>query len=417
MEPLPDIKEKLFINKQNNTIKGRDIVIIGLQPWYYEIGSNCKTIATYFSQHNRVLYVNLPINRKTFFSNQKNKGVQQHCDIIKKHDDKLRPVKQNLWQFYPSAIMESINWLPSTSLFKTIDYFNNRRFAKNIRQAIQQLNFKDIILFNDNDIYNGLYLKELLAPSLYIYYCRDFLQGYDYWKKHCSVIEPQLIKKADVVLTNSTYYSDYCSKYNSKSFYIGQGCDFKLFDADKKYAAPEDINHISNPIIGYVGSLDSARLDEKIIQLIAEKNHNWSIVLVGPEDDNFKESDLHKMKNVYFIGRKPLHELPDYINAFDVCINPQFLNEITLGNYPLKIDEYLAMGKPVVATKTKAMKLFEDYVYLANNAEDYPELVQKALMENNNAKQQQRIAFAKTHSWEKSMSELYKAISNFVYTN
>ena len=47
--------------------------------------------------------------------------------------------------------------------------------------------------------------------------------------------------------------------------------------------------------------------------------------------------------------------MPAYLQHFDVCINPQEVNDITLGNFPLKILEYLAMGKPVVATATHLM--------------------------------------------------------------
>jgi len=72
--------------------------------------------------------------------------------------------------------------LPSTGIFRLVNYFNNRRFAKIFKKAMAELGFSDIILFNDNDIYNGFYLKELLSPSLYIYYLRDFLQGFSYWK-------------------------------------------------------------------------------------------------------------------------------------------------------------------------------------------------------------------------------------------
>ena len=46
-------------------IENRDIVIITIQPWYYELGSNCKNIALELAKHNRVLYVNIPITRKT----------------------------------------------------------------------------------------------------------------------------------------------------------------------------------------------------------------------------------------------------------------------------------------------------------------------------------------------------------------
>ena len=51
--------------EQNEIIQGRDIVIVGQQPWDTEIGSNCKNIALEFSKHNRVLYVNSPLDRFT----------------------------------------------------------------------------------------------------------------------------------------------------------------------------------------------------------------------------------------------------------------------------------------------------------------------------------------------------------------
>jgi len=200
-----------------SSVKGKDIVIIGLQPWYYNIGSNCKDIATRLAEHNRVLYVNKPLNRKTWVSKDKDEGIQLHYDVIKNNRNKIEKVQKNMWQFFPESVIESINWLPSTSVFKKINFTNNKRLAHDIKSAAKELGFKDIILFNDNDIYNGYYLKKLLSPSLYIYYCRDYLRGYDYWKKHCDVLEPELIKKADVVVTNSEYYASYCQQYNSAS--------------------------------------------------------------------------------------------------------------------------------------------------------------------------------------------------------
>jgi len=392
-------------------MKGRDIVIIGLQPWYYDIGSNCKNIATWFAKHNRVLYVNLPINRKTYLSSKKNPGIEKHCDVIRSKGEKIRSINDNMWELFPTSIVESINGLPSNKLFKVINYFNNRRFARNIHQAVEELGFTDIILFNDNDIYNGFYLKEMLKPSLYIYYCRDFLPGYDYWKKHASILEPQLIRKADLAVTNSLYYAEYCSEYNANSHYIGQGCDFELFDYTKEEVKPEDLDTISGPLIGYTGALDSARLDVKIIELIAKSHSNWNVVLVGPEDDFFLNSQLHGIPNVHFLGRKPLKQLSAYVRAFDICINPQFQNQITRGNYPLKIDEYLALGKQVVATRTQAMKLFEGYVYLADNPEQYPSLIENALRDDNKLRQEKSVAFARSHNWGNCMEALYREIN------
>lgn len=132
--------------------------------------------------------------------------------------------------------------------------------------------------------------------------------------------------------------------------------------------------------------------------------------MVGPEDELFKSSNLHQFKNILFTGGKPISELPDYINFFDVCINPQLINEVTIGNYPRKIDEYLAIGKPVVATATKAMETFSDFVYLAQNKEEYVLLIEKALKDNSGLKELERREFALEHTWENSVAKIYSAV-------
>jgi glycosyltransferase involved in cell wall biosynthesis len=135
-------------------------------------------------------------------------------------------------------------------------------------------------------------------------------------------------------------------------------------------------------------------------------------VLVGPEDEAFKSSRLHNLKNIYFPGTKPPTALPSYIHAFDVCLNPQLVNQVTIGNYPRKIDEYLAMGKPVVATTTEAMSIFAVHTYLAASKEDYLRLIDKALKEDSAELQTLRTAFASSHTWENSVAKIYKAINN-----
>jgi len=152
------------------------------------------------------------------------------------------------------------------------------------------------------------------------------------------------------------------------------------------------------------------RLDIEAIMFFSRQRPDWSIVLIGPEDEAFKNSDLHFLPNVYFLGSKPPPALPSYLNCFDVAINPQILNEFTIGNYPRKIDEYLAMGKPTVATLTEAMSVFKDHVYLARSKEDYLSLIELALNENTEEKKLARENFARGHTWEANANEIYKAI-------
>ena len=159
-----------------------------------------------------------------------------------------------------------------------------------------------------------------------------------------------------------------------------------------------------------MGWITSLRLDANLLYEVAA-SLNYSFVLVGGEDDLFKKHPLHTLDNVYFLGEKPQTETVNYMAHFDVCINPQLINNITIGNYPRKVDEYLALGKPVVATRTETMRIFNDYVWNCTNKREYLYAINQALSEaNDRDKQQKRIAFAHTHSWANSVNKLYKAI-------
>ncbi len=390
-------------------IQNRDIIVVGQQPWDVEIGSNCKNIAEEFAKHNRVLYVNAPLDRNTLRKQKADAKVAKRLRIIQGKEPSLVLIKENLWNLYPDRMIESINWVGSQTLFEWLNRYNNQIFSGCIKKAVQQLGFNNIILFNDNDMFRSFHLPELLKATTSVYYSRDYMLAVDYWKKHGEKMEPQLIAKSHVCVANSTYLANYCKKFNPHAYYVGQGCELSIFTYIEE-GTPNDIKGIATPIIGYVGALQSLRLNIDTIAYIAESHPEWSVVLVGPEDDEFKASRLHQISNIHFLGSKPAQALPAYIQAFQVCINPQIVNQVTIGNYPRKIDEYLAVGKPVVATKTEAMHIFSDYTYLADSKEEYVYLINKALTENNEVLAQQRKQFALSHTWENSVADIYQAI-------
>ena len=75
------------------------------------------------------------------------------------------------------------------------------------------------------------------------------------------------------------------------------------------------------------------------------------------------------------------------------------------------------MGKITIATKTEAMSVFAEHTYLAENKEEYVTLIEKALKENTKEKELARINFAKEHTWENNVKEIYKRIIEFEKTN
>ncbi len=390
-------------------IENRDIIAFGLQPWDLDIAFTLKYTAIEMSKKNRVLFINPPLQRSAWLRGRGTAEVDNRIQILKGEKPDLVQYNDNMWVFTPRTVAESINWIKNPSIFDLFNKMNEKRFAKEIMRAADQLNFKDFILFNDNSMIIGYYLKELLKPSFSVYLLRDAVTLVSYHARHGKRLEPQLIKKMDLMVANSDFFADFGRKYNQHSYMVGQGCDLTRYnDADGSLEVPKDLSEIKKPIVGYVGYLTTIRLDIEVLVHIAKSLPDISLVLVGPEDDDFKNSELHQIPNVYFLGRKAPSELAAYIKGFDVAINPQIVNPITDINYPLKIDEYLAMGKATVATKTTFMAYFKDYVHLPSNKEEYIDAIQKAFNENSDEIIQSRIAYASTHTWENFVNKIYQ---------
>lgn len=384
-----------------------DIIIVGQQGWDTKIGSNCKDIAVEFSANNRVLYVNPSLDRITKFRNGKDKEVVEKLEVISGRRSGLEKINKRLYILNCDCLLESINWLPPGRIYNYLNKINNERLFRAIKKVTESLSFKSDILFNDSDMFRSFFLKELLKPKLSIYYSRDNMLATNYYKKHGAYMEPKIIAQSDICFTNSAYLENYCRKYNPSSYNVGQGCDFTVFDRFVSGEKENKLAHIPYPRIGYVGVLTSARLDISLIENIAASKPDWNIVLVGPEDTSFQESALHQLSNVHFLGARPVDELPGFIDEFDICFNPQVVNELTIGNYPRKIDEYLALGKPTIATKTDAMEPFADYVHLAMNVEGYIDGVEKLLKEKSSVLMDKRKVFARSHTWGNSVGIMY----------
>jgi glycosyltransferase involved in cell wall biosynthesis len=391
-------------------MNGKDIIMIANQPWDYALGSNCKNIAEELAKNNRVLHVNPPVDRKVLLTKSDEGWVKKAKAVLEGKIAPLEKVQDNVWVLTPAVVVESINKIPIAFIHDVFNRINSWKFSNAIRKSLRELDFKNTIIFNDNVIARAFYLKEMLRPSLHIYYIRDYLVSQPYYKKHGIRLERKLIEKSDIIVANSLFLRDYASGFNPNSHYVGQGCELNIFNHKAKWPKPTELQTLNGPVIGYIGYLTSLRLDISLIHFIAKSKPDWNIVLVGPEDKAFKESKLHQLKNVVFTGNKNSDELQKYVQHFDICINPQLINDLTIGNYPRKIDEYLAMGKPTVATRTKAMEVFSAYCYLASNKEEYLNMISQALVEDSGDKQQSRIEFAAYHNWGQNVKDMGSVI-------
>ncbi|MEG1649802.1 MAG: glycosyltransferase family 1 protein, partial [Rikenellaceae bacterium] len=79
--------------------------------------------------------------------------------------------------------------------------------------------------------------------------------------------------------------------------------------------------------------------------------------------------------------------------------------------YPRKIDEYLSLGKPTIATKTDTMMMFEPYVYLCRTQKQYQDAINEIISEHTTKQPTKAmIDYAHTHTWQNSVRALYDII-------
>lgn len=387
-----------------------DFIITSLQPWGIGIGSTIKNTAIEISKQHRVLYVNTPSGIGQWLKQGVARFLKRRKPAITKQ------INKNLRVMYCTLPVLPVGSIPFRRLFNAINYLNNLAIAYSIRREVHRYGYHDCIHLIDTDLFRSRYLKKLLYPTLSIYYRRDYIIGVDYWKRHGSYCEEALVRQSDIVLTNSGFFTKQLRPLNPHTYTINTGVNLELYDANRQWQCPACLQDLPHPIVGYTGVLTASRLNTALLYDMARRLPGYSFVFVGPEDAHFQSHPLHTLHNVFFTGHREVKELPAYISYFDICINPQQVNPITEGNYPLKIDEYLAMGKPVVATSTHTMRdVFAAHTHLANNTDEWIAALQCAAAETNEGSlRRRRIAFAHSHSWSHSVASIYQAIEKIV---
>merc|ERR1711965_627575 len=117
----------------------------------------------------------------------------------------------------------------------------------------------------------------------------------------------------------------------------------------------------------FVGAIDAYKLDLPMLEALVAQHPEWNVVLIGPvgeTDPSTDVSGLERFPNVFLLGPKPYEVLPSYLAQADVALLPLQLNEYTRHMYPMKFFEYLAAGRPVVATAIPSLQDQSDVALL-----------------------------------------------------
>ena len=228
--------------------------------------------------------------------------------------------------------------------------------------------------------------------------------------EHFNVRQKQLVKKSDLILISAKKLKDEIQKIKNDApiEYLPNGVDAQFF-IDKVVSAtiPEDLKTLPKPIIGFIGSIFNW-VDIPLIKKTAERFTNATVVLIGP----VQGVRTPRSPNIVHLGPKPYSSIPAYINNFDVCLIPFIADPLSEKVDPIKVYEYLALGKPVVAINLPELEKMKDLIYLAKDNDDFITAINKALIENNQELIMKRVQYAKENSWDVRVSDLLNILTN-----
>jgi len=396
-------------------IEKQDVIIIAPNPGKHSIWYRRRYVAYYLSKRNRVLFIQPPF---TIFSLVTAKVSWKHLFSL----GRLVQKNSNYFIYSPLKIF------PASLPFNKIINWNNiskKIIVKNIRRIIIKTKIINPILWVYFDEiqydYYGEFGEKLVVVDWYDKHSANSgSTSTDWVKKAMEVnknIERRLIENADVIFAASKLLKKELKSEHKKVYHVSNGVDFEYFENyDYSHDLPlNKYEDMKRPILAFLGMMHYI-VDFELLNYVADENLEWNVLLMGhnnlsDEEDKKQFKKLINRKNVVYTGLIKKTEIPYYLNFADVCLLP--MKKIAMNKYadPLKLWEYFASGKPVVAVNQGEDYSGKGLIYMADNRNQFIDAISKALAEGNDSTLRwERKQIAKQNSWDKKVDEMIKYV-------
>ena len=209
--------------------------------------------------------------------------------------------------------------------------------------------------------------------------------------------DEELGRRADLVLVSSQVLREASSGLGDKVLLVTHGVDYDLFTPEGG-DVPVDMAMIPRPIAGFFGGLGPTTFDAEFAAKAAALAPEFSFVFVGAVSTDV--TALRRLPNTYFLGQRPYNEVPSYGRQFDVCIMPWQHNKWIEACNPVKMKEYLSLGKPIVSTDFPEVRAFRDFVEIDDEPAGFAEAIRRSHRENSGDRARARRESVRHETWD-----------------
>jgi glycosyltransferase involved in cell wall biosynthesis len=235
------------------------------------------------------------------------------------------------------------------------------------------------------------------------------------------VIEKHTIKGSTRIVTINAALTEYLITIGapkSKIDTLPSGVDLKRFDPstiDRK-TVRERYGFADSDLVlffmGWIYPFSGLQEVANDVAKLTDRNSSLKLLIVGRGPGLAPLKEFVKQRNaedrIIFTGYRPYAEIPELIAAADICILPAYDTEEMRHIVPIKIYEFLAMGKPVISTRLHGV-LREFGTGNGVTYADSPETVvaQTTALDNfvRTRESQRALNFIKAYDWERITSD------------
>ena len=266
-----------------------DIIYFTLFPWENPYSSVSLSFAKEFAKDTRVFYINTPYSLKDYWQ-------ARHSDLAKARKKKLfkNEMQYETVDHLPNNIIFAmppltfpINFLPKGALYSAFSKYNHKVIVKTVRQVIKDYNLKDYIFMNCFNPFHGAVMPADLKPKLNIYQCIDDMMEEEYTKRHGVRLEKKAIADADVAFVTSKELYNLKLPFNKNTYIVHNAVDISIYQNvfNNNLKRPQEIEHVNNKIIGFMGNMDASRIDYPLLRQIALSHSDKTLLLIGPGNE------------------------------------------------------------------------------------------------------------------------------------
>lgn len=385
----------------NETAKIKPLLCLALPAWAGNYTKSTVELMKAMSEHRSVLYIDYTYTWKDVLMGFLGKKPGLPLWRVLGLKSRIREVsaKLHVWSLPP---LLPINGLPPGLAFRVVHRINSFLVQSSITKAIRIWNGADFVAINACQALYDRALQKLPA-SKNIYYCYDEIAAARWTDRHAARFEQEAIGAADALVCSGSQLLTQKQQNGQAALQIPNGVD-PLFLQTKRDNPPQ-----IRPIIGYVGSLDE-RLDLDLLEKVIRALPEFDFSFTGRLQQAQIQQRLATYTNVQFHPPVAYHALPQRMKGFSVGIIPFLRNDLTAGIYPMKVNEYLALGLPVVSTGFGDMQQLQPWATVADQADSFVQALRAELSNDHPDKQHQRRTFAAQQTWQARAFQLNELI-------